>query len=131
MKKKIFMIVAIACMAFSAPTSAFADGELEQVDLQVSIWNPTQPNNGPHKAPPRPSAVQIPTVFLDDIQNESVGGTKIYQANTIKVGTNVTNTKPIGSVVFNGNKTILIGNEIEINGETTVELGTELEIHTE
>ena len=65
------------------------------------------------------------------IQNESVGGTKIYQANTIKVGTNVTNTKPIGSVVFNGNKTILIGNEIEINGETTVELGTELEIHTE
>lgn len=64
-------------------------------------------------------------------QNESIGGTKIYQANTIKVGTNVTNTKPIGSVVFNGNKTILIGNEIEINGETTVELGTELEIHTE
>lgn len=37
MKKKIFMIVAIACMAFSAPTSAFADGEPEQVDFEVSI----------------------------------------------------------------------------------------------
>ena len=34
MNKKIFMIVAIACMAFSAPTSVFADGELEQVDLE-------------------------------------------------------------------------------------------------
>ena len=34
MKKKIFMIVAIACMAFSAPTSVFADGEPKQIDLQ-------------------------------------------------------------------------------------------------
>ena len=65
MKKKIFMIAAILCMAFSAPTSAFADGEPEQVDLEVSIEDPTLPNNGPHKAPPRPSAVQIPIVFLD------------------------------------------------------------------
>ena len=65
MKKNVLTIVAIVCMAFSAPTSAFADGELEQVDLEVSIENPTLPNTGPHKAPPRPSAVQIPIVFLD------------------------------------------------------------------
>ena len=65
MKKNVLTIVAIACMAFSAPTSAFADGDFEQVDLQVSIENPTLPNTGPHKAPPRPSAMQIPIVFLD------------------------------------------------------------------
>ena len=60
MKKKIFMIVAIACMAFSAPTSAFADGELEQVDLEVSIWDSTTQKGGIGRSP-----VQIPTVFLD------------------------------------------------------------------
>lgn len=65
MKKKILMIAAILCMAFSAPTSVFADGEPEQVDFQVSIWKPTTPKGGTHKAPPRPSAVQIPIVFLD------------------------------------------------------------------
>ena len=67
MKKKILTIVAILCMAFSAPVSAFADGEPEQIDLHVSIMNtdPTIPNGGIHKAPPRPSTVQIPTVFLD------------------------------------------------------------------
>ena len=65
MKKKVLTIVAILCMAFSAPTSVFADGELEQVDLQVSYDNPGTQKGGPHKAPPCPSAVQIPTVFLD------------------------------------------------------------------
>ena len=65
MKKKVLTIAAILCMAFSAPTSAFADGELEQIDLEVSIWNPILPHGGVHKAPPRPSAVHIPIVFLD------------------------------------------------------------------
>ena len=65
MKKKVLTIAAILCMAFSAPMSALADGEPEQVDLEVSIENPILPNTGIHKAPPRPSAVQIPTVFLD------------------------------------------------------------------
>ena len=65
MKKNVLTIVAIACMAFSAPTSAFADGELEQVDLEVTIDDPTTQIGGPRKAPPRPSAVQIPIVFLD------------------------------------------------------------------
>ena len=60
MKKKIFMIVSIACMAFSAPTLAFADGDPEQVDLQVSIWDSTTQKGGIGRSP-----VQIPTVFLD------------------------------------------------------------------
>ena len=63
MKKTYLMIVAIASMAFAVP--AYADGEVEQVDLEVSIDNPTSQNGGIHKAPPRPSAVQIPVVFLD------------------------------------------------------------------
>ena len=65
MKKNFLMMIAIACMAFSAPVSVFADGEPEQVDLQVSIEDPTLPNDGPHKAPPRVPSFQIPTVFLD------------------------------------------------------------------
>ena len=65
MKKKILTIVAIACMAFSAPVSAFADGGLEQIDLEVSIDHSGSQHSGPRKAPPRPSAVQIPIVFLD------------------------------------------------------------------
>ena len=60
MKKKILMIAAILCMAFSAPTSVFADGEPEQVDLEVSIWDPTTQKGGIGRSP-----VQIPTVFLD------------------------------------------------------------------
>lgn len=65
MKKKILSIVAIACMAFSAPTSVFADGEPEQVDLQVSIDGPSTQKGGIKKAPPRVPSSQIPVVFLD------------------------------------------------------------------
>ena len=65
MKKKILTIAAIACMAFSAPVSVFADGEPEQVDLQVSIDNPTSQNGGIRKAPPRVPSGQTPVVFLD------------------------------------------------------------------
>ena len=65
MKKNVLTIVAIACMAFSTPVSAFADGEPEQVDLQVSILDPTTPHGGPRKAPPRVPSNQIPSVFLD------------------------------------------------------------------
>ena len=63
MKKKVLMIAAILCMAFVTPV--FAGQEGEQVDLQVSIDDPDSQKGGPRKAPPRPSAVQIPIVFLD------------------------------------------------------------------
>ena len=63
MKKKVLMITAILCMASVSPI--FADETGEQIELQVSILDPTTPHGGPRKAPPRPSAVQIPTVFLD------------------------------------------------------------------
>ncbi|MBR6445555.1 MAG: hypothetical protein IKS94_03870 [Prevotella sp.] len=60
MKKKILTIVAIACMAFFAPVSAFADGEPEQVDLEVTIVDPSTQKGGIGRSP-----IQIPTVFLD------------------------------------------------------------------
>ena len=65
MNRKNFlkMMIAVVCMAFVTP--AYASGEGVQVDLQMSIWDPTTQNGGPRKAPPRPSAVGIPTVFLD------------------------------------------------------------------
>ena len=63
MKKNVLTIVAIVCMASVSPI--FADETGEQIELQVSILDPTTPHGGPRKAPPRPSAVQIPTVFLD------------------------------------------------------------------
>ena len=56
------MIAAILSMAFAAPAYA-EDGE--QVDLQVSIENPTSQHGGTHKAPPRVPQNQIPVVFLN------------------------------------------------------------------
>ena len=59
------MIAAILCMAFSAPVSAFVEGEPEQIDLQVSYIDPDSQKGGPRKAPPRVPSVQVPVVFLD------------------------------------------------------------------
>ena len=37
MKKNVLTIAAILCMAFSAPMSALADGEPEQVDYKMFL----------------------------------------------------------------------------------------------
>lgn len=63
MKKSIFVIVAILCMAFAAPV--YATPDWEQVDLQVSYDQTNTQKGGPHKAPPRMPSVQVPVVFLD------------------------------------------------------------------
>lgn len=65
------------------------------------------------------------------IQNETVGGTKTYRGNQVRIGSNVTNEKPTGPVSFNGTKITIIGRKVEINGDTTIELGTEFEIKRE
>lgn len=65
------------------------------------------------------------------IQNETVGGTKTYRGNQVRIGSNVTNEKPVGPVSFNGTKTTIIGRNVEINGDTTIEQGTEFEIKRE
>ena len=63
MKKSIFAIAAIFCMAFAAPV--YATPDWEQVDLQVSYDQTNTQKGGPHKAPPRMPSVQVPVVFLD------------------------------------------------------------------
>lgn len=63
MKKSIFVIVAILCMAFAAPV--YATPDWEQVDLQVSYDQTNTQKGGSHKAPPRMPSVQVPVVFLD------------------------------------------------------------------
>lgn len=62
------------------------------------------------------------------IQNETISENKIYRANKISVGSNVTSSKPSGPVVFSGNNVSLIGTEVIIEGHTTIELGTSFEI---
>ena len=57
MKKKVLTIAAILCMAFSAPMSALADGEPEQVDLEVSIENQILRRANPDRLPRRLHAV--------------------------------------------------------------------------
>ncbi len=56
--KQFFILIAIACMAFSAPT--YAD-DPESIDLEASIIDPTEPNGDTHKGP-----VNVPEVSIDD-----------------------------------------------------------------
>ena len=64
------------------------------------------------------------------IQNKTVTGNQTFQADFIKIGTNVTETQPSGKVIFDKGKVTLFGNEIVIEPETTVEKGTEFNIIT-
>lgn len=64
------------------------------------------------------------------IQNENIDGPKTYNANIIKVGSNITDTKQNGEVNFNSGKITLSGKYVELNGGTTINKGTELNIIT-
>lgn len=76
---------------------------------------------------------KIPYIYHSNLgttylQNDIINGVETFVSNCINVGSNVTSDKPIGPVVFDGIKTTLRGNTVEINGETTINLGTEFEI---
>lgn len=60
------------------------------------------------------------------IQDEIVDGSE-YDADIIRIGSNVTSDIPSGPVVFQGEKTILRSKFISIEGETTIEKGTEVD----
>ena len=62
------------------------------------------------------------------IQNEIVSTDRTYMGNNIKVGSNVTSSKPIGDVRFESGKTTITGNTIELQGGTIILQGAELEI---
>lgn len=75
--------------------------------------------------------------FMEDLrdslylQNETVSGTKIYRGSKINVGSDVTNSKLFGPVVFSGQKVTLVGREVELRGETTIQSGTIFEINNQ
>lgn len=60
------------------------------------------------------------------IQNENVLGPANYSAENIKIGTNVTNTKPQGPVVFESGNISLKAKRNLLEGTTTVNKGTRL-----
>ena len=75
---------------------------------------------------------KVPYINDSDViylQNDSISGDgKVYEADIIKIGENVTIQKPQGNVLFNGNSTILKANRIEIKNSTTIPLGASIEI---
>ena len=62
------------------------------------------------------------------IQNDTISTNRTYIGTNIKVGANVTSSKPAGEVRFANGKTIMQGNLIELQGGTTILQGAELEI---
>lgn len=63
------------------------------------------------------------------IQNVTTTGSNSYNADYIKVGTNVTNEIPPGDVTLGGSQVTLTGKRVILNGSTTVPLGTQLTIN--
>ena len=77
---------------------------------------------------------KIPYINYDDqfavkyIQNESISSPfmKAYRADVIKIGSDVTPLKERGSVLIEGQRVILFGEDIEINSETEISEETDL-----
>lgn len=70
--------------------------------------------------------VNEPTVIY--IQDEVIDGYE-YDADIIRIGSNVTSDIGSGPVSFQGEKTVLRAKYISVEGETTVEKGTEVEFN--
>ena len=66
----------------------------------------------------------IPIVFklIKDhiIQNETISEDRVYQADTIKVGRQVTIYRPIGDVIIDGANVKLVGHTVELHPGTTI-----------
>lgn len=71
--------------------------------------------------------INVPTEY--DIQNETITGNNTYSADKIRIGSNVTTSKPVGPVFFNSGTTNINGVTVEINGETTVNTGAVLNVN--
>ena len=65
------------------------------------------------------------------IQNETITGTRLITADSIYVGSDVTNTKPYGDVVLGQGDITLKAGYVEIKNSTTVPLGTTLTVDAE
>lgn len=73
-----------------------------------------------------PFVIETGTIF---IQNDTITDDISYEAPTIKVGSNVTTTKPNGEVIISSGVTRLKGNNVELSSGTTIEIGAHLEIN--
>ena len=75
---------------------------------------------------------KIPYIETPDIlyiQNVTTTGTSSYNADYIKVGTNVTEDIPFGNVTLGGSQVTMTGKNVVLKGTTTVPLGTILNIN--
>jgi len=54
------------------------------------------------------------------IQNETITNSRTYVGKTVKVGANVTNTKPVGDVIINGANVLIQGGNVELHPGTTI-----------
>lgn len=79
------------------------------------------------------TTTKIPYIVENNIyiQNIITSGTKVYTANQIIVGSEVTNSVPTGSVTFGGNSIKLKAKQITLHGVTSIPVGTNFEITTE
>jgi hypothetical protein len=73
-----------------------------------------------------PLIIETGTIF---IQNETIAEDVSFEAQTIKVGSNVTTAKPNGEVMISSGITRLKGNTVELSSGTTIEIGAQLEIN--
>lgn len=57
----------------------------------------------------------------DFIQNETIDDNRIYvNSSVLKIGNNVTTTKPVGDVIINGANITIKGNKVELHSGTTI-----------
>lgn len=81
--------------------------------------------SGHNKIPYIQEGQSITTTF---IQNETIIGPKSYTGSVIKVGSEVTTTKPYGPVIVKSGEVRLTADKIEINPNTTVTNQAEFKI---
>ncbi len=64
------------------------------------------------------------------IQNETISGNKLYSSPLVKIGSNVTTSKPFGPVTIkNGSNITVSGDAIVIEEETTIENNTTINVN--
>jgi hypothetical protein len=112
-------------------------------EATITFFNPTtntvQSYKGISATSPNSSGLRvcvsahnkIPLIFENDtlfIQNESFLDSTSYEADNIKVGSNVTSLKNVGAVKITNGSVRLKGKTVELSGETEVSLGAQFEI---
>lgn len=64
------------------------------------------------------------------IQNETISGFRTYSSGKVVIGSDVTDLKSAGPVIFKGEDISIKASEVIINGETTVNKGTKFSIES-